>query len=37
MYDALRSNDNKIVMSVFKQLIGKYELFTKKEINSIEN
>ncbi|CAD8079188.1 unnamed protein product [Paramecium primaurelia] len=37
VYDALRSNDNKIVMSVFKQLIGKYELFTKKEINSIEN
>ncbi|CAD8182257.1 unnamed protein product [Paramecium pentaurelia] len=37
VYDALRSNDIQIVMSVFKQLIGKYELFTKKEINSIEN
>ncbi|CAD8184600.1 unnamed protein product [Paramecium pentaurelia] len=37
VYDALRSNEIQIVLSVFKQLIGKYELFTKKEIYSIEN
>ncbi|CAD8088819.1 unnamed protein product [Paramecium sonneborni] len=37
VYDALRSNDVSIVLSVFKQLIGKYELFTKREINTIEN
>ncbi|CAK82958.1 unnamed protein product (macronuclear) [Paramecium tetraurelia] len=37
VYDALKGNDTQIVLSVFKQLIGKYELFTKREINSIEN
>ncbi|CAD8186198.1 unnamed protein product [Paramecium octaurelia] len=37
VYDALKGNDTQIVLSVFKQLVGKYELFTKREINSIEN
>ncbi|CAD8082922.1 unnamed protein product [Paramecium sonneborni] len=37
VYDALRSNDTSIVLSIFKQLIGKYELFQKEEIFKIEN